>query len=1578
MNLFAFFIQRKTLVAMLFIGLSLLGVISYNNLSVELMPDVELPYLVVSISARRDMNPVYIEREAVMPLEGAIGTLEGVSEMETRIQQRNASITISFDQNVNSNYAYLRLQEKVSEIAKSIEDDFTVRVNKVDTTQLSNMFMMLQVRGSGGLERVRAIIDNDISDDLLNVDGVTHVETIGGRVKSVEIVINEDALTALKITPGRISQLISSNNARTTYVGHAHGGGKQYFVNVEAEYTDINDLENIVVDANGPVLLKDVADITFGLKDEETISRVNGKEAVTLRLIRDANVNLIELSHATREVIDNLNNELAAQDIEIVIQSDSSEEMESNINLIKELALTGGLLSLLILWFFLRNIRLVSVVLLAIPVSVLVSFNFFYLFDISLNSLTLVGMALAIGMLLDNSVVVLENVYRNIALKKSRDEAVILGSTEVWRSITAATLTTITVFLPFVFSSDYLIRTIGRHIGISIISTLLVSLIVALILIPAAVHWLLKRSAGANAAIFSHVSRSNRPIQLYTLFLKSAMRYPARTIIGAVVLFFASILICIALSIDVSQEVELTEFSLYITMPQGATLERTDQVTQEIENLVSDIKEIEDVVANVFEDEATVTVVLKDDYEDIDDRNISQIKSDLESKVDNFRSADVTLEEPTSSSRFGGGGGANPVDRFERMFRIGAAQEKIVVRGDDFEMIRAVGEDIEYQLDDMDIISRANLSVPSNTPEIHLLFDRTLMGRSNIAINSVSTELNSFGREFNTSVMFKQDDEDYEIVIRTAGSGDEEDDDEKDQKSYDDLASLEITNSNGAAYPLETISRIVYASGLSRITRLNQEKQVEVTYRFEDEVTDSKAYLESSRAEIDELIASMSIPSGVAVELVHDESDFSEFYFMIGAAFLLIFMILASVFESLTSPFVMMFTIPLATIGALWALILTGNSILNANSLVGFLILLGVVVNNGIILIDFTRLLRDRGYRMSRALLTAGKARVRPILITTITTIVAMIPLAMGKAEYISRIGAPFAITVVGGLTLSTLFTLVFVPTTYAALETSILWFRRLPVWLQVLQALVFSALSYLIYVTVDSPVWIAVYILIAITAIPGMTWFARSSLRRADESFIPKDSPLTIHVRRLVKIYDGPGRFTREWFFGRRLKDYEDAPEFSLKESLGHFSWQLPTFAFMVYFVYFYLESDIWLVVLSHLIFFSLIVIIGHFVRGLRYLADIKGKKSYDLLATVLMGLFVWGFPLFTMFFLKMRGFKLSMVIFLGLIWYSALAIHAISYRLHTKNINIMRISGRLAGFRRTIYKLVLITPVIGKKKKPFNALNGITLDIGSGMFGLLGPNGAGKTTIMRIICGIYERNMGKVSVNEHDIAEKREELQGIIGYLPQEFGTYENMSAFEFLDYIALLNGNYDTHARESLVHYVLKSVHLEDQEDRKIGSFSGGMKQRVGIAMTMLRLPRILVVDEPTAGLDPRERIRFRNLLVELSGERIVIFSTHIIEDISSSCNRVAVFNRGELHYLGDPQQMTDRAEGKVWIFTIEEEDFSTIRKSVRVVHHMRDGKSIKIRCLADSSPWPGAEQVPPTLEDAYLWLIGTKKR
>jgi len=640
---------------------------------------------------------------------------------------------------------------------------------------------------------------------------------------------------------------------------------------------------------------------------------------------------------------------------------------------------------------------------------------------------------------------------------------------------------------------------------------------------------------------------------------------------------------------------------------------------------------------------------------------------------------------------------------------------------------------------------------------------------------------------------------------------------------------------------------------------------------------------------------------------------------------------------------------------------------------------LGVVVNNGIILIDYTNILRKQGNRKSRALITAGLSRVRPILITAGTTIVALFPLAMGQDEYVGAIGAPFAITVIGGLSLSTLLTLVFIPTLYYGLENAISWLKSLNWILKTGMSIVFVVGSAYIYFKVDTFIWQLLDFMLLIVLVPGTVAFVMTSLRNASAKLIGDGDSIKIEVRKLVKVYDRDSRFTREWKSGLKireraglLKDYKKIRDFY------DLVWQIPLFGYFVYFTFFYLESNVWMWLFSHVIFFFQFVLFVPINQVLVNKHKATSKKKFLKIAAFIKNIIYWVTPLVFLGLFFMRWDNIGMLIFVGIIWYLLLVIYSSGEYIHNKSLNIARIEGRFGGLRRGYFNLVRQIPVIGKRKKPFRALNGVSLEINTGMFGLLGPNGAGKSTMMRIICGILEQSYGKIWINGMDTQKYREELQGLIGYLPQAFGTYENMSAWEFLDYQAILKGIKDAKTRDERIDYVLKNVHMFDRRNDKIGSFSGGMKQRIGIAQILLNLPRILVVDEPTAGLDPRERIRFRNLLVELSRERIVIFSTHIIEDISSSCNQVAVINRGDLKYFGTPGDMVNMGVGFVWQFTIPAKEFDNIADKKLIVHHMRDGENIRVRCLSMEKPTEDAVNVSPHLEDAYLCLLKDFKK
>jgi ABC-type multidrug transport system ATPase subunit/predicted RND superfamily exporter protein len=1165
-------------------------------------------------------------------------------------------------------------------------------------------------------------------------------------------------------------------------------------------------------------------------------------------------------------------------------------------------------------------------------------------------------------MLLDTSVVVLENIYRLRSLGFNPAEAVIRGTGEVWRAIIAATATTIAVFIPFIFSSDFLIKLLARHIGVSIISTLSISLFVSLLLIPMAVHVILTRKRQGKREVYQEVSLDNRLVRIYLSFLKTALRNPAPTIIGVLILFFGTILTTLSVSVNKLNELESKQVTLYVTMPTGSTLEATDALVAGMEEALMKIEEQKEVISRIEEEEATVTVLLQEEYRKIANRSFGQIQSEAYEMVKDLPASDISLTSSSGTGNMrGGSGGENPGGDtgFEKMLGIGEDEEYIVLKGQDFNLLVEVGEDLQSYLDELDNISQARLSVRENQPEVHLDFNALIMNRNNITRSGVMGELNTFTSEISSGVNFSQGNESYEIIIKYNDALNEENPD----KRMEELRAMNIPdNEDNNLFELQEISEIYYASGLRDISRVNQEKQVELRYSYNEDVYDSRELLKYARNEIESTIENANIPSGVAVELVQEDSGLDEYKNMFLIALLLNFMIMAAIFESFVTPFVLLFSIPLAAIGSFFLLTVTGESLFNANTIMGFLILLGIVVNNGIILIDYINVLRKNGNRKTRAILLGGLARVRPILITAVTTCAAMIPLALGNAEYVKAIGPPFAITVIGGLSMSTLLTLIYIPMLYNGMEKTLEWLKGLKLTVRISLLILEIAGILLVVLLLESFVWKMAAGLLVIVSIPVAWWFISNSLRKASERIIDEQRPIHIKVSNLVKIYGRESKVVREFRAGGRMVKMSRSLQIAIKPRLESLIWQLPLLGFLIYFSWFYLVSGFWQLVSSVVAWSYLAAILGDF-------STLTGKKWIGLIHRVVR----YGMPLGVLVIFQTRWDNLPLTILAGVLWYLSIAIRNVSRLVKQKDFELKKV--------RTLYRwfawFVSVIPGLGQSPEQFKALKGISLEIGTGMFGLLGPNGAGKSTMIRIICGILEQSYGKIWINGIDTQEKREELQGLIGYLPQEFGMYENMSAYAYLDYQAILKGLKDRNARAKRIREVLESVHMWDQRQKRIGAYSGGMKQRIGIAQVLLHLPRILVVDEPTAGLDPRERIRFRNLLVELSATRVVIFSTHIIEDISSSCNTMAVINNGKVLFNGTPTELTAIARGRVWKATLPSALFEKQTEKLLVVHHMRDGEKIRFRCIAAQKPFEDAVGELPLLEDAYLWLLRSDK-
>ncbi|MCQ2127087.1 MAG: efflux RND transporter permease subunit [Bacteroidaceae bacterium] len=1558
------FVDRRVTICMLLVATSLMGYFSYKQLSVELLPNTELPQLYISCSAQSDLTPSYMEQQVIIPLEGAVSAVGGVENMETTVSGRQGTITVDFKRGTNLKLTTVKLQQKISSIRSDFPTGVNVNVQQANIGGMGNQFISLQVRGTGGVDRLRAIVDKDVVPRLLSIDGIADVTVYGGRVKSIEIRSNPEAMQALNISNSQISQALNQYNQERTFLGFISESDRKYYVQLDANYDDVSQVENLVV-APGPIYLKNVATVFFDYKDETTISRVNGMDAISVSMVNVQGENILELSKRCLKRIDEVNREVAPQDLQLVVQSNSADQISNNMSQIVRLALLGGMLAIFVLWFFLRNIRLVCLIALSIPVSVLSAFNVFYAADISINTLTLLGIALAIGMLLDSSIVVLENIYRLASMGMPPRLAALQGVREVRKALIASTLTTITVFLPFVFSNEPMIKLLGQNIGFSIISTLLFSLLVAVTFIPMATAAMMERSSGRGNTPFSKMAIHDRPLQIYSTLLKTCLRKPGPTIGTAIAVLVIAFIVALSRNTGQNRQVDSDRVNVSITMPTGSTIDNTDEATATLEARLDSFPQKKDVISRIQEDQASITVTLQDDYSKKGGPTISQIVEQLGDQLKLDEDIDVRV-----TPGYGGGqqnaSGLNRLTRFMSVLGVGDNSERIVVKGSDTETMRIVANELRYNLEQMEFVRDVRVDNPGGRREVQLTFDPVSLASYGITPQNISSALNALNRSTSTGASFKVGTDEYDIVIMDDLT-EEEEEAGRWEKTMDDLRRVTITDQNGGVHELQQLASIRLSRGPSEVRRVNRDRRINVTYGISQSEELPKDVLDGYHDQIDDLIANYNLPSGLALEAQRGDDSTGEFKFLILASILLIFMILAASFESLTTPVVLLFSIPLAAIGSLLALLLSGNSLLTANTLTGFLILLGVVVNNGIILIDYSTTLRKRGYGRMRAIMTSGHSRLRPICITTITTIVTLIPMAMGDSEYAGAIGAPFALTVIGGLTFSAILTLLLIPTLYISFENMRAWYKGLGRYTHILHAVILGVGLLVILTSMSGIFRILLSIIVLLVAIPGVTYFIKSSVRIAREDIVAPDQPIEIEVRNLVKVYDWPGLFLRQWRSGlnirRRLglaRTYHHAKDF-----VG-LLWQVVVFGFTGYLAGWYFEKNFWILLMA-------IITLAGVKNILKAVTEYIGYKCGNpATAQKIRRILFWVLPALTMFFLSRRLESKGFMVFIAVVWVLGLFIRRTSDYLYENDINVERLKGQKAGLKRTWFVFVKSIPVIGKQKKPFRALRGVSFQIHSGMFGLLGPNGAGKSTFMRIVTGILRQSYGTVFINGMDTLKYREELQSLIGFLPQEFGMYEAMTAWDFLDYQAILKGVTDEKVRRERLEYVLSAVHMYEQRNSAIGSFSGGMKQRIGIAMILLNLPRILVVDEPTAGLDPRERIRFRNLLVELSRERIVIFSTHIIEDIASSCNQVVVIEKGTLKYFGEPGDMVHLAKDKVWLFDIEASRLGELDEKL-IANHIQDGDMIRVRYISPTCPVPGAEPAEPNLEDAYLCLL-----
>jgi len=1557
-------IRRPVTTAMFFIGIGMMGAVSLSRLRVELMPEVVFPQIFI-IATQRVASPEQIERDVVTPIEEEVGKLEDVVQIDSQSRLGNGMVTISYEPATDMRFAELQVNRRMGRLLPNLPEQTAITVQRFDTSQLLSAVMTLQVLGEGDLNWLRDFTEQKIRPELEAVEGVVSATPLGGQQRSIEIIVDPELLGAHQISMNAVTGAINSVNVPRSYLGHVYDANQSFPVSLSGQFSTLSDISNVVVRQDGQLTLGDISEIRYGLQERTDYSRVNGLEAVSVRIQKENEANLIRVATDLKETVARLNRQFAPEGIEITVTDDQAAIMQEALGTLQQAAIIGVFLGLGVLFLFLRSVRFVGILLLAIPSSLLLTFNLMYAFDLSLNVLSLCGLALSMGMLADNGIVVMESIFKHFEAGKDAMQAARDGTAEVSRAIAASTATTVAVFLPVVFiQSEF--QDIIRELALAITFPLAASLLVALTLVPMLGARTLSRATLRPLG-------TGRLLEMYTVVLKASLRHRVRIAVTVGVALLATLITSFFFMLQQQALTEESGFTIYVSLDEGATLDATNEVVVKVEDAVKELEDVDTFATSVQETQGSVNVTLVDRRDKPDRMSVDDAKDALAEALDNIEGGTVGYDPPSvggagggGGGRAGGGGGGGGTGGFA--LGAGAAVETITVRGNDFTVLQMLADDLQYRLEGVEDVNPDSISVDlaRSGPEVQVIPDPIAMFDRRLQINTVLgaiSQASPQGAQTATSFL-EPDGTETPIEVRYI------DDYEENPIGLDDLRQLPILTPAGEFTAMEEVARVRTDEGRNTILRTDQSRRVVLTYRFADDVLESQPRIDAARSYVRLVVNDMVLPPGYTVEVTEAEVD-TIYYWMMGIAALLVYMILASLFESFSSPIVIFCTLPTAVIGSCLALLLTGTGLSSEAgpmALLGFVVLIGIAVNNGIILIDAVSSLRKRGFRRERAVLAAGRSRVRPILMTSATTLLGVFPLALefgGDFE----IWPPFAITVVGGLAVSMVSTLIFVPVAYMGIDQVRDWLRRMG-WLAVGIATALAALvTYGVHYRYESWFWTS------LAAVP--LWFlfltAVWTAMRAHHARVlahkRRDPVYSIRLHTLTKVYGAPGRMRREWGrFERRARHMMDegVDPVDRKAVRDGLVWKLPALALLV-FLHTYVTQGLWLFVIS-VMSWGLLVHLAHEVGKLRWSAPPRWFR----LVVRYGGLFAF------LYYIQTRLEASSLTFACAALFVLARQVRRLARRVEEGKVDVEDMKGRVRWLRRPIYRVAAKTPVLGAKKKEFTALHGVNLEIGRGMFGLLGPNGAGKTTMMRIITRVLEPTFGSVSINGVNL-EEHEHLQGLIGYLPQHFGSYNHMTGYEYLEYRALLEGFNDSTERHERVMDVLEQVNLTDRKDDAIGSYSGGMRQRIGIAQTLLHTPQIMVVDEPTAGLDPVERIRFRNLLARLSKDRIVIFSTHIVEDVAGSCNRLAVISAGRCIYAGTPQAMRLQAQGKVWEAVLDEDYFHELENELAVITQFRTPQGIRVRFLAEEAPtaFP-AEQVEPTLEDAYIYLLGEHRR
>lgn len=998
---------------MIVLAVVLLGYISYDKLGIDLFPDLNNPKLFVELQAG-ERPPEEIEEQFVENLEALAIRQSNVVGVSSVSKVGSAQITIEYAWNTNMDDAFLELQRATNSYSQNGNiDEFTITQHDPNTSPI--MLIGLSNPDITEMSELRKVAENYIRNELVRLEGVSEVDIAGSE--DVEILIETDdyMLDAFGLTVDDINSRIQSYNESVSG-GTIEELGTQYVVRGVSLLENLDDFQNVIVGykpviaddteaASAPIYLREVAKITIHNKDPETIVRLNGERCLGLSIYKDAKVNTV---NAIKEIEDDIANiEKALPNYKLTVVTNQGSFINSAIGEVEGSALLGILLAVFVLFIFLRRIGSTIIISLAIPISIIATFNLMYFNHLTLNVMTLGGLALGAGLLVDNAIVVLESIFRAHESGMSIKEAAVEGTSQVSGAITASTITTIVVFLPIVYlhgASGELFKDQAWTVAFSLIS----SLFVAVLVIPMLFNLFYKNKPRSAKRSFQ--------VKGYGVFLEKILKFKWIIVLSALALIAISSLLVTQIGMEFMPNTETKEFDIKVAMQEGTKLDRTSAALKNLEGIAQEVlgDNVETLYTHVgptsgsdsqdaiFEGENTgdIKVILAD----TSTVNSSTAIRGLSEAFGEVPGVEITFKQDETALKSILGTDESPL--------------VIEVHGEDINIIDGIVAEVMTRVEPIQGIYNIESSLADGPPEVEILVDRLRAGMYNISVSTIVSQIQS-QLEGTTVGQIEREGEQQDITIKLP------------EKALSQLGDLKIT-SGGQEFMVSELATIQLGQSPKEIIRRDQTRIGKVSAELDDNLP-----LDQAAKEVRTAIASMSIPADYKVIVTGQEEKRAESMQNLGFALLLsivlVYMVMASQFESLLHPFTILLTIPLAVVGTVLTFFVLGMTF-NIMAFIGVIMLVGIAVNNSILLIDRTQQLKKEGYTRLEAIMQAGQQRIRPIFMTSLTTILALLPLTIGAGESAS-LRSPMAIAVIGGLVTSTLLTLVVIPCVYDIFE---------------------------------------------------------------------------------------------------------------------------------------------------------------------------------------------------------------------------------------------------------------------------------------------------------------------------------------------------------------------------------------------------------------------------------------------------------------------------------------------------------------------------------------------------------------